>query len=206
MLLKKLFLPLFTLCAISVSAETNIPEHFNSAPSLSVEAIELATNCAEGTTESSYIKMVKDSGSNNLVAINSPDPLKPYLLVNAKTTYCIPLSEKKFPILAQEAFDDTITFSNMDNDQAKLLKISLARQIALTGTAVALLTNNKGNAYKLSYMVTTERPTKIYYQLSFLKPGEFDVSKYETVMNYSGNVSVVNRGQPSERVKFLFTK
>lgn len=189
-----------------LEAEITIPESYESAASFTPEAIQIATHCVPGTTESNYLQMAKDADPKILTSIAPPNPSDPYLLVNSITTYCIAMSDKKFPILPQEAFEETINFPDMGKEQQQQLRTSLARQIAMSGSATALLKNDKGNAFKVSYLIAANRPTKIYYRLAFFKPGEFDETKYETVIMYTGNVQQVSRGTPSEYVKLLFTK
>lgn len=194
------------LHAIAASAAPDIPENYDAAPSLSKEAVELSNRCVPGTSEAAYMKMVKDAGASALVANRPSDLSKPYLLVNATRTICVAMSQKQYPLLAQEAFDETIDFPEMSAADRKSLKASLAGQIARTGTALALIKNDKGNAYAISYLLTANRPTKIYYQASFLKAGEFDEAKYEVVLTAPGSMNVTGRGQPSEQFKPLFQK
>jgi hypothetical protein len=206
MKLNRPLLALLMLYGFAAWAEPEIAERYDSAPSTSTEAVALAARCAPGTSESSFLKMVRDAGSNALVTTRPADRSKPYLLVNGTRTICVPMSEKLYPILALESFEDTVSFPDMDESQQRLLRTSLARQIARTGTASALVKNDQGNAFAVTYLLTADRPTKFYYHASFLKAGEFNEARYEIVLSSSSKMSIVGRGQPSEQVKHLFQK
>jgi hypothetical protein len=134
---------------------------------------------------------------------------KPFLAINNTRTLCVQVSNTSQPILATEAFDDTISFDAMTAEETKTLRVQLSRQLAQTGVASALVKNDRGNAAAVYYMFVSDTPDKIYYHMSFLKPGEFDESKFPWVTQSSGSVTVKaqgKKGEAQETYKTLFQK
>lgn len=201
---------LFITCSLltaSALAEPVISEHYDSAPNSSPEALQLVKRCQPERSESSYLQMVKDVGKyERAINLSNPRELnKPYLVVSPKKTFCIPMSEKKFPILAQEAFDRTIEFPGMTDSETQRLRIFLAQQIALAGSVVVLVKNEKGNAIQIGYMTIAQWPNKIFYRSGFLKRGEYDESNYPMTFKTIGDTfSIHLRGEVKESFKELF--
>ena len=132
MITKTILFATCSLLMVSALAEPVIPEHYDSAPNSSPEALQLVKRCQPERSESAYLQMVKDVEKYER-AINLANPRElnqPYLVVNPKKTFCIPMSEKKFPILAQETFDNTIEFPGMSDSETRRLRVFLAQQIA----------------------------------------------------------------------------
>lgn len=207
MIAKSILFAVFSLLTTSALAEPVIPEHYDSAPNSSPEALQLAKRCRPERLESDYLQMVQDVGKyKRAISLGYPRELnKPYLVVSSKKTVCIPMSDKKFPILAQEAFDQTIEFPGMTDSEAQRMKIFLAQQIALAGSVVVLVKNEKGNAIQIGYMTVTQWPNKIFYRSGFLKRGEYDESNYPMVFKTTGDTfNIVLRGDAKESFKELF--
>ena len=92
----------------------------------------------------------------------------------------------------------------MGKEEVLRYRADLSNQLATTGIATALVVNEKGNAYQVAYLFSSEKPSKFYYQASFVKKGEFDETKSRFVYRANGSMSVTTRGQPGERYKFFF--
>lgn len=190
--------------AQSVAAGTSaVPEKWESAPA-GAEAPELAARCM-GMPEAEVLRMISDAGSNGIVTRRPGDRAKPYLVATGRRVVCVRVSERGFPHLPLEAFEETISFEGMAPEQAGALRAALSAQLAARGAATALVKNDKGNATQLTYLFASDSPIRIYYQASFLRAGEFDENKYDAVFNVSGNMTVTSRGRPPERSKYLYT-
>ena len=207
MITKTILFAICSLLMVSALAEPVISEHYDSAPNSSPEALQLVKRCQPERSESAYLQMVKDVEKYER-AINLANPRElnqPYLVVNPKKTFCIPMSEKKFPILAQEAFDNTIEFPGMSDSETRRLRVFLAQQIALAGSVVVLVKNEKGNAIQIGYMTVAQWPNKIFYRSGFLKRGEYDESNYPMIFKTTGDTfSISLRGEIKESFKELF--
>lgn len=180
----------------------SIPKKWESAPTSTPEATEVAARCM-GMPEKELQRMVSDAGANSFVTKRASDRMKPYLTVNARQVICVQNSKNGWPILPAEAYQSTINFENMPADQLDAYHIALSRQLAMRGSAQALVMHDTGTASLVSYLFSFDQPLKIHYQKSFLKAGEFDEKKFEHVFKSLGSVTVTARGQPAERYKFF---
>lgn len=177
------------------------PEKWEAAPA--AEATELAARCM-GMPEAEVRRMISDAGTNALVTRRAGDRTKPYIVASGRRVVCVQVSEKGYPRVPQEVFDKTIQFEGMAAQQVAALRSALSAQLALRGVATALVKNDKGNAVQVTYLFPSETPSRMYYQASFMKQGEFDESRYEAVFSAPGNMTVTARGQPAERFRSLY--
>jgi hypothetical protein len=102
------------------------------------------------------------------------------------------------------AFDDTINFPEMPQEETRKFRTDLSKQLATVGFASALVVNNSGNAYLVAFLFNSDRPSRLYYRAGFLKKGEFDATKFPSVYRITGTMSVTSRGQPSENFKSFY--
>jgi hypothetical protein len=204
-----LFLLFCPMLAWSDADEITIPDKFDSVSTSAADAYVFAGKCMPSVTEASFGRTIKDIGTNASAVTRSPDRQKPFLAINSTRTICVQMSSKQYPILPAEIFDETIGFDGLSAEDTKALRVSLARQLALGGAASALVKNEKGNASAVYYMFVSDTPDKLYYHMAFLKAGEFDESKYPIVVQHTGAMSTVargQRGQPPETYKYMFQK
>ena len=197
---------LWAVFPFSASAEDiAISSTFNSVSTISEQAQEFANKCLP-TSAAAFLKMVRDAGTASTVVTRNSDRLKPFLVVNGTRTICVAQSPKGYPVLPTEVFDQTINFNDMPAEDQKALQTSLARQLALTGAANALIKTEAGNAMGVYYMFSSDNPLKFYYHLAFLKLNEIDESKFAFVTSTKGPVSSTARNQPPESFKPLYQK
>ncbi|HEX5329518.1 hypothetical protein [Sulfuricurvum sp.] len=181
-------------------AQDEIRSDFLSIPFDDKNAYEFSKECIPTIGEQS----LKEPEKDKISVIMPADKSKPYLAITKGKIYCIPMSENKNPILPLNVFDKTIDFPDMDKDEIIKLRTDLSKQLATTGTATALMVNEKGNAFVIAYLFANDAPHKFYYHAGFLKKGEFDEQKFSYVYKYKGGMSISARGQPSEYTKFFF--
>lgn len=202
------------LCTANVGAadtsqsasDIEIPQKWESAAPSTPEATELAARCM-GMPESELRRITSDASGNKVVTQSRKDLTKPYLVVSSKRVICVQKSSNGFPILPFAAFQSTINFDSVSPEQLAAYHTSLSRQLARRGSAVVLVKTELGTAFLINYLFAANPPFKMYYSLSFLKKGEFDAQKFESVFEWSsfGPVSVKARGEPSEQSKALIS-
>lgn len=187
--------PIQMLCA-----QNEIRSDFLSIAFDDKNAYAFAKECIPTIGEQS----IKDPEKDKISVIKPADKTKPYLAITKGKIYCIPMSENKNPILPLNVFENTIDFPDMEKDEVIKLRTDLSKQLAITGAATALMVNEKGNAYVITYLFASDVPNKFYYHAGFLKKGEFDEQKFSNVYKSKGGMSISGRGQPSEYTKFFF--
>lgn len=203
----KALLPIFLLLLSPLRVladDVVVQKNFESVQTSASDAARFAANCISSITEAEFRKMIVDAGAGGRMVSRPSDQTKPYLVVGASKAICIRMSTRKYPILPMEVFEGTVEFSGMSLEEKDRLHRSLALQILNAGTASALIKNDRGNAYAVTYLTASAMPTKIYYHAHFLKTGEFDESKYPLVLSSPGGMSIVGRGNPSEHAKTIF--
>jgi hypothetical protein len=193
------------VAAAQSPAEGPVPARWESVASGGSDATDLATRCV-GMPEAELQRMVSDAGSNAVVTRRTTDRSKPFIVATGRKVTCVRTSAKGFPLLPQEAFDKTVIFESMAPEQASALRTYLSNQLAQRGAVTALVKNELGNAVQLTYLFASESPTRMYYQASFLKAGEFDESRYGAVFTNTGPWTLTTRGQVGEQLKPLFTE
>ncbi len=195
--------------AWSDTEEVKIPEKFDAVPTSDAGAYAFASKCMPTLTEEIFKGFVKEVANNKSVLNRPPNSNNPFLVVNSTRTICVAVSKTRQPVMPTEIFDDTISFPGMTAGDVIALRVSLAQQLAQTGAASALVKNEKGNAFAISYLFASDTPNRIYYHMAFLKAGMFDESRFPVVMQNTGGVSVHAQafaGQPTESYKDLFLK
>lgn len=189
-----------------LAQEKEAPEFFESVPANAPNAYEFAKQCLPTVSESSFSRMVSDSGDKSTTSLRPSDKTQPYLVVALSKVYCVRMSDRKYPLLPLAAFTETIEFPEMSKEDAVLLKLDLSRQLAKSGFATALVVNETGNANQVVYLLASDRPTKFYYHNNFMKKGEFAESAFPKTYTAKGGVTVTARGQPADQVKYFFSR
>lgn len=186
--------------SVAMADDSTVPEKWDAAATSAPEGAETASRC--GATEADLRRMVSNAGSNGTVTRGPSERTKPYLAVNGTKVTCVNVTPKGYPLV--EVFNQTIEFEGMMTDTVKALRASLARQLGTRGVATALVKNEKGNALQVTYLFAQERPTRLYYQASFLRAGEFDEGRFEAVFTSPGGWGMTSRGGTREQFRSLF--
>lgn len=194
----------FIFPAQTLFAQETIPDDFSSVAVDAQDSYEFAKACLPSLSEASFNQSIREAAANKTVTSWSNDKTKPFLCVTKGRAYCVKMSAQKKPILPLSVFDGTIIFPDMPKDDVRRLRTDLSKQLAATGIATALIINDKGNAYHIAYLFSSDMPNKLYYQAGFLQKGEFDEDKFYSVYKSSGVMSLTGRGQPSENYKPFF--
>jgi hypothetical protein len=203
-------LGLLLLLPIMVWADTDevkIPEKFDAVATSDAGAYAFASKCIPSLTEDAFKGFVKDVSGTKSVMDRPPNSNNPFLVVNNARTICVAVSKTRQPIMPTEIFDNTISFAGMSASDVIALRVTLAQQLAQTGAASALVKNDKGNAFAIYYLFTSDTPNKIYYHMTFLKPGQYDETKFPLVMQSNGGASIKAQalaGQQTESYKVLY--
>jgi len=187
-----------------------VPEKWEGSAHSVTDANAVASRCNMNVSESEWQRMFSGATPGSLTVRRPSERTKPYLVVTSKRVICVQVSPKGYPIVPLEVFEKTVDFDGMMSDMWAQLRANLARQLAARGVASALVKNDKGNATQLTYMFAADQhPTRIYYQATFLKAGEFDEARFETVLTAPGGFGVTMRGPssgPGEGMKGLFAE
>ena len=194
----------FFAIANALFAQEVIPDEFSAMAVEAPGSYEFVKACMPSVSESSFNQAVREAASNKTVTNWPADKTMPYLTVARGRAYCVKMSIQKNPILPLAAFDDTIDFPDMPKEEVRRMRIDLSRQLAIAGIATALVVNEKGNAYQIAYLLSSNTPSKFYYRAGFLTKGEFDERHFRSVYRSVGTISVTGRGQPSEYFKPFF--
>ena len=198
---RKVVFAALVLVSSCVSYAQAIPDIFDTVQTSEPQAYEFARQCVPSFDEATFKNMVSQSNPRTNTAIRPPDKSQSYLILSFGQITCVRMSERKYPLIALEAFVQTIEFPQMNKDDLLRLRLDLARQLATSGFATALVIHESGNASQLVYMLNAERPTKFSYHLNFARKGEFAEIAYPRVYRTAGDGSVVARGMPFEQVK-----
>lgn len=183
-----------------LSVENDIQHDFLSIAIDDKNAYAFAKECMSTISEDS----IKEPEKNKISVIRPADKTKPYLSITNKKIYCINMSKNQNPILPLNVFENTIDFPDMEKDEIIKLRTDLSKQLAITGSATAIVVNEKGNANVLTYLFAHETPIKFFYHASFLKNGEFNEKTFPIVYRAKGGMSITARGQSPEYSKLFF--
>lgn len=183
-----------------ICAENEIPNDFLSIAIDDKNAYEFAKDCIPTILENS----IKEPEKNKISVSVPADKTKPYIAITKGKIYCISMSQNKNPILPLNVFENTIDFPDMETNELIKLRTDLSKQLATTGSASAIVVNEKGNANIITYLFASDVPHKFFYHAGFLKKGEFDEQKFSSVYRAKGGMSITARGQSSEYFKFFF--
>jgi hypothetical protein len=191
-----------------VLANDPVPDKYDAAPTGSDAAAELAMRCIPGTTAEAYQKMAGDARPGSVTYTWPTSRTASFLAVNAKRTICGTRAASGQPILPLEAFEKTVDFDGMPPEMQAAMRTSLSRQLAREGAARVLVRGDK-NAYALTFLFASDRPTRLYYQGAWLKEGEFVEAQYPAVFRWTGPMSVIARfmersSTVGDRAKQLF--
>lgn len=190
----------------TLRAQEAVPEEFSSIAVEAPGSYDFVKECMPSISESSFSQMIRETGDKSAVTNRPADRLKPYLVVTMGRAFCVKMSPRKYPVLPLSVFDTTIDFPAMPRNEAKRLRTDLAQQLASNGFATAIVVNDAGNAYQVSYLLSSEMPLRFYYHANILKKGEFTESAFPTIYKTSGNMSVTSRGQSREHYKPFFAR
>lgn len=201
-----LLLAVLALPCAAAPSEEEVPATFEYVATSSADALTYARQCLPGVTEGEFRKAVPEEKSKAASILSLNKPASPTLVVTAEKTFCLRNPRDKFPLLAHEALDDTVNFPGMPDAERLAFQAALLRQLAIKGSATALLKTDRGTAFGLTYLLPSRHPVRIYYQMAFLNQGDFDETRFDVVTSVRGNSKHLMRGQPAEGVKSLFVK
>lgn len=185
-------------------AENDFPTHYASVSVDASDSYDVAKECMPSLSESSFNRSIRDAGEKSVVAMWPNEKSASVLVINKGRILCIKRSEQGHLVLPLGVFDNTIDFDEMAKDTNQRMRTDLAKQLAKLGVASALVINDNGNAYYISYMFNSNRPSRLYYHAGFLKKGDFDESSFSSVYRSSGGMSLSSRGQPAENYVPIF--
>jgi hypothetical protein len=185
-------------------AQEAVPDEFLSVAVDAPNSYEFAKECIPSMSETSFNQSVRDAADKKTVVTWPSDKTKPFLGVAKGRAYCVKMSAQRNPVLPLSVFDETISFADMSKDEIRRYRTDLSKQLSTVGIATALVVNDKGNAYQVAYLFSSDTPNKFYYHAGFLKKGEFDETSFRSVYRATGGMSVTGRGQLDERYKPFF--
>jgi hypothetical protein len=143
---------------------------------------------------------------NTATTIRPLNQTAPYMSITKEKVFCVQVSAHKYPILPLAAFDQTISFPEMDADERHKLLIDLSQQIANYGYASAFIKNDTGNGFEVVYMLASDRPLRMYFHPNFVKSDEIADRHFSNVYKTTGAMSVTSHGPAgnSENFKLFF--
>lgn len=197
----------FFLIQIQTSyAQEDIPNEFSAMAVDAPDSYEFVKACVPWVTEQSYNDSIQQAGDHAIVMTWPNVKAKPFLAVTKDKVFCVRRSGQGNPLLPVSVFDETVDFPEMSKDDVKRFRTDLSKQLAKGGSAMSLVVlNDSGNAYQIAFLFDSDRPSRLYYHVGFLKKGEFDEQKFSSVYRTSGSMSLTGRGPLAENYK-LFLK
>ncbi|MFN3738844.1 hypothetical protein [Hydrogenophaga sp.] len=123
-------------------------------------------------------------------------------MVYRDSATCIRQSEDRYPILAAEAFRDTVTPKGPQPDVTVDWNRKIARKLALSGMVRVAYVMTNGNAFLANYWVEEELPrTTLRYSKAFRKAGEWENEAVDFRFSHPNiqSVEVVTRSEQHKR-------
>lgn len=124
------------------------------------------------------------------------------LMLNRDSAACIRRSEDRYPILAGEAFRDTVSPSGPPPDIMADWNRKIAAKLAVSGMVRVAYNMNNGNAYLANYWVEEALPrTTLSYSSAFRQAGQWENEALDFRFAHPDlqSVSVVTRSGQHKR-------
>ncbi len=195
---------LFPLILFAAPDEIQILDKFDSVSTNSPDVYDFIDKCMPTTTETSFKKLMHDVENKPVGVLYDHNWADSYVIANKTRVMCIPMTDKRYPVLPLEVFDETVSFVTMPPAKTKTFKMSMARQIAEHGIASALIKDDNDHATAVYYMLASVAPITLYYHTDSLKLGTFNENSFPLALQIPyGSMTVIGRGKPAENVKFI---
>lgn len=125
--------------------------------------------------------------------------------VNKTMGMCLQRSSERFPILAAEAFLETVNPVGVPPDVTDGWYKQIALVIATKGAAKVAYAFEKGNAFVVDYWVDSSQGHKLQYSSSFRKAGNWESERLDLRLSHPSMSSVgeTKRGSETAKVNLL---
>jgi hypothetical protein len=146
-------------------------------------AFQFAKKCLPSVSENTFKlnSLAADDGQTQTIGDSSTKGAN-YVLLSNDAVFCIPSSLQGFPILALQAFNETVAFEGLTQEQKRQVYDSLSQQISMTGAGEFLVQFDNDNAVNFTAKVQETRAQRLYYDSVFMKAGSYDLSKHPNVI------------------------
>lgn len=121
--------------------------------------------------------------------------------VNKTMGMCLQRSSEKFPIIAAEAFFDTVNPAGVPPDVVDGWYKQIALLIATKGTAKVAYVFEKGTAFVVDYWIEPRQGFKLHYSSSFRKAGNWESERLDIRLSHPSMSSVSETKIGSETAK-----
>ncbi|MCL1825907.1 MAG: hypothetical protein FWG26_08230 [Betaproteobacteria bacterium] len=102
-----------------------------------------------------------------------------FFAIIEKSGYCIQKSTSGYPMLAPEAFYETVNPNNVPSKLKEQWYKRIATLIAQKGVARIAYVDVKGGAYIVDYSINKDDPIFLFYPFVFKKHGEWESEKLD---------------------------
>jgi len=156
--------------------EINIPSTFNEVELSKKTVVSEIIKCLPSAPQDFLSRTTADfpEGDGVISTVSGPTG---WFVIRGTRGYCVPKSTNGYPILATEAFQDTVNPSPVPTRVAEQWYKQIATLIAQKGSAKVAYVFDNGNAALADYSST--KGSELHYSLSFKKAGGWETEKLD---------------------------
>lgn len=168
-------------------------------------AAEIKRCVPQISTNSEYVNRDISSFPSTNIALHGHASSASQFWVNRTTGMCLKVSSERFPVLAGEAFFDTVNPVGVPPDVTDGWYKQIALLIATKGAAKVAFTFKKGAAFVADYWVEPRQGHKLHYSSSYRKEGSWEFERVDLRFSHPSmsSISQTKRGNETAKVNLL---